>query len=181
MKRIVASTVSHMLGARIAGRAFGGKPMSDNRRFAFLARCLRYSPIVAVAALAAAGCTASASAGPDDTSVPTGCTADSTLNCEPGSDGYSCDTADRPETEDPSLVCSDDATPDSNGNLDYCCITFATSSSTCTEDDSVTATCEFPSYGFSCATGDDPTSLDSSLNCSTPTTLSDGSDGYCCT
>jgi len=114
--------------------------------------------------------------------APTGCAADATVSCSAGSDGFSCAAGDNPEVEDPSLSCS---TPTASGSQDlYCCYTgFTGTSSTCVPDDNLTAVCPDPtSYGYICASGDDPTSYDPSLTCSTPTPDADGvHDDFCCT
>jgi hypothetical protein len=115
--------------------------------------------------------------------IPNGCTADSTLDCVGGADGYSCTSGDNPEEEDTTLSCSTPVT-DSDGNDDYCCYGGGTwSSTTCEPDDDLTSVCPDPtSYGYQCDSGDDPTSYDSTLNCSTNTPDPDGvHDDYCCT
>ena len=114
--------------------------------------------------------------------VPAGCTLDTTLNCVGGADGYACAIGDNPEAEDPSLSCSTPAL--AAGEDDYCCYSgFAGSSTTCYPDDSLTAVCPDPtSYGYVCASGDDPTTYDATLNCSSPTPDADGvHDDFCCT
>jgi hypothetical protein len=67
-----------------------------------------------------------------------------------------------------------------DGSDGYCCISFTSSATTCAPDETVLG-CVYPSYGFSCdaTRGDDPTMLDSRLNCSTPTTVG-LEDLYCC-
>jgi hypothetical protein len=112
--------------------------------------------------------------------IPAGCTADSSVSCTSGSDGYSCAAGDNPEVEDPTLSCS---TPTASGPDDlYCCYSGGTwSSSTCVPDDTITSICPDPTtYGYQCAAGDNPVTYDSSLtNCSQPTP--DGSfDDFCC-
>jgi hypothetical protein len=134
------------------------------------------------------GCSAtasgSASSGGDDViTPPAGCQQDSTVDCSGGGDGFSCDTGDNPEAEDSSLSCS---TPTSSaGEDDYCCFTAPSGfgDSSCAPDDDLTAVCPDPdSYGYQCDTGDDPSTLDSSLNCSQSTPDSDGMhDDFCCT
>jgi hypothetical protein len=113
---------------------------------------------------------------------PTGCAQDSSVDCSGIGDGFSCMTGDNPEAEDPTLSCS---TPTSSaGEDDYCCFTFSGGgSTTCVADDDLTAVCPDPdSYGYQCDSGDDPTSLDSSLNCSQSTPDADGvHDDFCCT
>jgi len=125
----------------------------------------------------------SSSSGGSDGGAPAGCTLDTTLGCAGGADGYACDTGDNPEAEDPSLSCS---TPQaSDGEDDYCCFSGGDwSDTTCEPDDDLTALCPDPGeYGYQCASGDDPSTLDSSLvSCSTPTPDADGvHDDYCCT
>jgi hypothetical protein len=133
-------------------------------------------------ATASGGSTSSGSSG-GDLPVPTNCQADGTLDCSGGGTGFACDTGDNPENEDPTYSCS---TPQSSaGEDDFCCFTgFADSSSSCTSDDNLTAVCPDPdSYGFQCDTGDNPVTLDPSLdNCSTATPDADGMhDDFCCT
>jgi hypothetical protein len=113
---------------------------------------------------------------------PSGCTADSTLGCTTGADGYACAIGDNPETEDPTLSCSTPAL--ASGEDDYCCYSgFTGDSTTCAPDDGLTQACPDPtSYGYICASGDDPTSYDSSLNCSGSVADPDGvHDDFCCT
>jgi hypothetical protein len=146
-------------------------------------------------ALASAGCSSSStpSGGPSGssggssggtviTTTINGCTADTSVDCSGGGEGFSCDAGDNPEVEDTtdSLSCS---TPTANGSEDdFCCFVFTGgSSTTCTADDTITCP-DSDSYGYLCAdASDDPTSLDASLNCSTPVTDSDGtSSDFCC-
>ncbi len=114
--------------------------------------------------------------------LPAGCTADGTVSCSPGADGYSCDAGDNPEAEDPTLSCS---TPVASGSEDlYCCYSgFTGDPSTCEPDDGLTQACPDPtSYGYVCASGDDPTSYDASLTCSDSVPDPDGvHDDFCCT
>jgi hypothetical protein len=123
------------------------------------------------------GCTASASARASIT-PPAGCSPDDSLVCPAGGDGWTCAAGDNPELEEPGLSCS---VPRADGpNDDFCCFAWTFGTTTCTPDDEITSVCAFPSYGYRCAAGDDPTSLDSSLSCSPPTP--DGSsDDFCCT
>jgi hypothetical protein len=119
------------------------------------------------------GCTASASVSP--TTPPPGCGQDSSVSCSEGT-GWSCQAGDNPENEQSNVSCSI-PTPD-GPNDDFCCFEW-TYGSTCTPDDGLTSVCQGGSYGYRCQAGDDPTSLDSSLNCSSPTP--DGSDDdFCC-
>jgi hypothetical protein len=110
-------------------------------------------------------------------SPPTGCAPDSSLACTAGAVGWTCAAGDNPENEESDLSCS---VPQADGaNDDFCCFHWGFGTSTCTPDDSITAICTFPSFGYTCAAGDDPTSLDTSLNCSVPT--ADGpNDDFCC-
>jgi hypothetical protein len=135
---------------------------------------------IGATALASAGCSSSSTT---STTIvaPTGCTADTTIDCSGGGDGFACDAGDNPEAEDTTLSCS---TPTANGSEDdFCCFTFTSSTSTCSADDGLTAVCpDADSYGYVCAAGDDPTSLDGSLNCSDGVPDSDGTDtDFCCT
>ena len=128
----------------------------------------------AVAALGLLGCTASTGGSPPP-APPAGCGEDSTVHCSEGV-GWSCSAGDDPEREQSGLSCSD-PTPDGS-NDDFCCFEW-TYGSSCTPDDGLTSVCQPGSYGYRCSAGDDPSSLDSSLNCSTPTP--DGSDDdFCC-
>jgi hypothetical protein len=122
--------------------------------------------------LALAGCSSSNDPG----SPPSGCSSDSSVQCAQGV-GWSCAAGDNPEAEQSGLSCSDPTADGSND--DFCCFEW-TYGSSCSPDDGVTATCQPGSYGYSCAAGDDPSSYDSSLNCSSPT--AEGSnDDFCCT
>jgi hypothetical protein len=131
--------------------------------------------------------TASGSSGGGGSSggtIPTGCTADSTVDCSgSGADGYSCASGDNPEEEDSTLSCSTPTT-DSSGNDDYCCFSWSYGDSTCTPDDDLTSACpDADSYGYQCDDpSDDPTSLDSGLTCSAGVTDPDGTHtDFCCT
>ena len=124
----------------------------------------------------------SSSGGSSGGVVPTGCTADSTVDCSgSGADGYSCGAGDNPENYD-NLVSSD---PTPNGSDDdFCCFDGGTdfSSTTCEPDDTISGFCDPGSYGFQCASGDDPSTYDATLNCSTNQPDPDGvHDDYCCT
>jgi hypothetical protein len=135
---------------------------------------------VGASALASAGCSSSST--PVSSSVPANCTT-ADVGCTGDAVGYACDTGDNPEKEDPTLSCS---TPTlSAGEDDYCCFTgFTGSSTTCSQDDSLTTACpDADSYGYQCASAsDDPTSLDGSLSCSNGVPDSDGTHtDFCCT
>jgi len=137
------------------------------------------APVALLGALASAGgCTASASTSSSDNS----CGQDDSVSCAGGAQGYSCNAGDPPpDASDSSLVCSE---PTTVGSADtYCCYTntvTGVSGPTCTQDDSVS--CPDPSsYGFSCTGSDTPDEdFGSNLNCSMPTTASDGAQTYCC-
>jgi hypothetical protein len=112
-----------------------------------------------------------------------GCVSDSTLECSGGHTAHSCSCGDNPELQDPGLSCS---TPQANaGEDDYCCFTNPSgfSPSSCVPDDTLTSVCpDADSYGYQCDTGDQPSTLDPSLQCSDPTPDADGVHGdYCCT
>jgi hypothetical protein len=136
---------------------------------------VRIGGVVVLACLgAAAGCTVSASVEP--LSPPPGCSADSAVSCAVGV-GWSCAAGDNPESQQANLSCS---LPRADGpNDDFCCFEW-TYGSTCTPDDGLTSVCQPGSYGYRCQANDNPASLDSSLNCSSPTP--DGPyDDFCCT
>jgi hypothetical protein len=104
------------------------------------------------------------------------CASDSTLACDAGSDGVDCPAGVAPDAS--FGICSDPS-PQADGTDGYCCVTATFTD--CVQDDSVTAACDFPSFGFSCSPGSpDPSTDDPSLTCSAPATLPDGNDGYCC-
>ena len=123
----------------------------------------------------------SSSGGSSGGPPPPGCTTDATVACTGGAIGFACSVGDNPEVADPTLSCS---TPSLTGGQDlYCCFSSgAWSSSTCEPDDTLTSVCPDPTtYGFVCASGDDPTSYDALLTCSTPTPDPDGvHDDFCC-
>lgn len=107
--------------------------------------------------------------------VTSTCSIDSSVTCQEGT-GFSCTGSDSPDQSDSSLVCSE---PSSDGsNTDYCCTPYS-SGGTCMQDSTVTG-CTSGSYGFSCTGSDSPSSTDSSLTCSTPTTDPNGGMDYCC-
>ncbi len=104
-----------------------------------------------------------------------GCQPDSTLACSGGATGQTCTGGATPDTTSES--CSIPTTnPD--GSDGYCCVAFAATASTCAPDNTVTG-CLYPSYGFSCASGDNPTTYDPSLTCSAPAP-SGSEDLFCC-
>jgi hypothetical protein len=109
--------------------------------------------------------------------TPAGCTTNNSLACVNGAQGFTCAAGDNPEAEDSSLSCS---VPQADGpNDDFCCFQWTFGTSTCRPDDTITSVCSFPSFGYVCAAGDNPVTLDSSLNCSAPTP--DGpNDDFCC-
>jgi len=118
-------------------------------------------------------------------SVPAGCTADVTLNCSGGANGYSCETGVNPEAENRTLSCSTPQVGAAGGTDDYCCFTApaAFGSTTCVPDDDLTSVCPDPdSYGYQCDAGDAPQDYDVLLSCSAPTPDANGvQDDFCCT
>jgi hypothetical protein len=126
------------------------------RRAAYVGSLLGFLGVVA--------CTATATIGPAGSS----CSTDSSLSCVTGTTGYSCTGSAQPEDSNSDLVCSTD------GAGDFCC-----STSTCSYSSSVS--CPGGGTGYSCTTGaPSPSSSDSALTCSTPTTANNV-DQYCCT
>jgi len=108
--------------------------------------------------------------------LPSSCSADSTVTCGDGADGYSCTSTDAPDDSDPTLECSIGVLD--GANTDYCCLgsTYSWGASSCGQDDSVT--CPTPgSFGFSCSGTDTPDMTDSTLTCTAGT--SDPTD-FCC-
>jgi hypothetical protein len=129
----------------------------------------------------------SSSGGSSSGGLPTGCTADTSVDCSGGGDPYSCASGDNPENEDPTLSCSTPQADATSGGDDFCCFSEPSgdfSSSTCVADDDITSVCpDADSYGYQCVSGDDPSTLDSTLtNCSAATPDADGvHDDFCCT
>ena len=107
-----------------------------------------------------------------------GCSDDGSLSCDAGSSGVSCPTGTTPDSGTYG-ICSDPS-DQGDGTDGFCCVdqTFTD----CQEDDTVTATCDYPSFGFTCSGGSpDPSTDDPSLTCSQPTTdPNTGNDLYCC-
>jgi hypothetical protein len=127
--------------------------------------------------MASAGCSSSSTT-TVGVGVPAGCNSDGSLDCSGGGTGISCPSGTTPD--ETAGICS---VPQDNGDGTdgFCCI--AITDTGCSQDDTVTGGCDYPSYGFSCTSGSaDPSADDSSLTCSTavtdPTT---GNDDYCCT
>jgi len=95
------------------------------------------------------------------------CAPDSSVTGCAASDGYSCAAGDSaPDVQNTNLTCS---TPVSDGTSDnYCCYdssAFTAPANTCAPDG--TLTCPDPaSFGYSCASGDNPMTYDSTLTCS---------------
>jgi hypothetical protein len=114
------------------------------------------------------------------------CVVDPSVDCSGGADPYSCYAGGNPENEDPALSCSTPQADATTGGDDFCCFREPSgdfSPSTCVADDDLTSVCpDADSYGYQCVSGDDPSTLDSSLtSCSTPTPDADGvHDDYCC-
>jgi len=125
---------------------------------------------------AAAGCSVSAAPGAPAAGPPAaGCAQDDSVSCQGNATGYSCNGADSPDADDPSLACSDGL--ESGGVTEYCCVIF---SDTSCQVDSTVQGCAWPSYGFSCTGTDSPDEADGSLTCSSPTSAG-GLLLYCCT
>jgi hypothetical protein len=107
-----------------------------------------------------------------------GCTVDSSLACDAGTDGVDCYAGGNPEADFPGYICSTPS-PQADGTDGYCCAT-GFSGSTCAQDLSVQG-CVYPSIPFSCAGTDAPDQSDPSLNCSSG--VADPNTGdtlYCC-
>jgi hypothetical protein len=108
---------------------------------------------------------------------PAGCSQDNNLGCRQGSEGFTCTAGTNPEDIDSNLSCS---IPVADGaNDDFCCFDFHGSASTCTPDDTITQFCQPGSFGYVCAPGDEPTTLDPSLNCSAAQP-NGNEDDFCC-
>jgi hypothetical protein len=121
-------------------------------------------------------CTASATVGTAPSpSPPSGCSPNGSVSCSKGV-GWTCSAGDNPEAEVSGLSCSLPA-PD-GPNDDFCCFEWS-AGSTCTPDDGLTSVCQPGTFGYRCQAGDNPSSIDSALNCSAPTP--DGpDDDFCC-
>jgi hypothetical protein len=129
-----------------------------------------------------AGCSSSA---PVTSPGPT-CSPDSTVaSCVGGASGYSCSGTDTPDQSDASLICSAGVvgTGATEGDLDYCCIQYASAvTTTCVADSNVMG-CMGASIGFSCAGGDTPELGYPDFTCSVgvPGTGATAADTiYCC-
>ncbi len=111
-----------------------------------------------------------------------GCTADDTVACTGGSEGFTCAAGANPEIIGPSLSCSEPVIG-STGTDAYCCFKWTYGVSSCTPDDELTAACPSGSYAYQCnSPGDEPTSLDPSLHCGAPKPDFDGRNtDFCCT
>jgi hypothetical protein len=133
-------------------------------------------------ALGAAACKPGLLAG-EDTGIGAipGCTADPTVDCSGGGDGFTCPASDNPEVVGPGLSCSEPVISP-GGNDTYCCFQWKYAT-TCTPDDDLTAACSSGSFGYQCTDAtDDPTSLDPSLTCGAPKPDFDGRNtDFCCT
>ena len=157
--------------------------MSSRRVLRKLSRLAPFATL-----LVAVACSTSSSSGtPTSTAIspPANCNEDDMLACSQGSTGFACQSGTNPEAEDDTLACS---TPVTAGNTDeFCCFTVPGADdgddSSCQPDDTIA--CQTNTVGYSCSTGDDPTSLDSTLTCSASSTSDDGDGGlgvsdYCC-
>lgn len=144
---------------------------------------MRFQTIGMAAALAALACVAYGCSTTVTATItpPNGCNTNAALNCVVG-DGWTCTQGDNPEAEESGLSCSVPQTDQTNANEDdFCCIAWTSSSTTCTPDDDLTAQCQYPALGYQCLSGDNPVTLDSSLNCSVNTPDADGvHDDFCC-
>lgn len=131
--------------------------------------------------------------GSDPSSVPNGTAyVGPDVACIAG-DAWQVPAGDPPPDADPSagLACSvDPVTDPATGDDVYCCFDWTNVASTCTDDPSLTADCQAACaadtsspcqpgnvFGFTCAAGDDPTSLDSSLDCSADP---EATGAFCC-
>ena len=113
----------------------------------------------------------------DTSSVPTGCSSDSSVTgCTGASIGFSCTGNAQPEESDPSLVCSS-GTPGGSATL-FCCASYTPSAGTCKQDGAVQG-CTGSSIGFSCTGSDTPMQVNSSLSCGQGASVSGGTQ-YCC-
>jgi hypothetical protein len=127
-------------------------------------------------ALASAGCSSSSTSGSVTIGIPAGCSADDGLDCSGGGQGVDCPSGTTPD--ETAGICSVPS-PQSDGTDGFCCIDITDTG--CSQDDSVTGGCDYPSYGFSCTSGSpDPSTEDASLTCSTAVADPDGNDDYCC-
>lgn len=123
-------------------------------------------------------------AGGAQLSPPSGCVRDDALECSGGGNGWTCAAGVNPQEESP-IACSVPL-PD-GANDDFCCIPWSTSSTTCVPVDTPSFdldssfTCQFGSYAYQCAQGDDPTTLNASLACSSAVADPDGVHiDFCC-
>jgi len=114
--------------------------------------------------------------------TPSGCTPDDSVDCSSGGDGWTCPAGNNPQQDETGLACS---VPQEDGaNDDFCCIVWT--STTCTPVDTSFGSgssfvCSFNSYGYQCVSGDDPSSLDSSLtNCTSAPDPDGVHEDFCC-
>jgi len=138
---------------------------------------------LAALALFAAACRPGLIAAGDDaglTAIP-GCTAGTTVGCAAGSAAFTCPPGVNPESGGQSVSCTTPVIA-SDGSDQYCCFLWSHGFSTCTPDDQLTAACLSGTFGYQCADPtDDPTSLDSALQCNAPKPDFDGRDtDFCC-
>jgi hypothetical protein len=113
------------------------------------------------------------------------CSPDGTVACGKVASGYACTGADRPDTENSTLVCYplDDFTGGVPGDLDagasgpgsFCCIT-----PTCGDDDTVLG-CASGFSGYSCSGSDTPQEDFGGLACQPVASTGSATSGYCCT
>ncbi len=102
---------------------------------------------------------------------------DSVTGCQGDAYGFSCAGTDAPDQSDSSLVCSY-GVPGSNGDTNYCCVGFTSTS--CQQDPTVTG-CSGDSFGFSCTGSDTPSDANAALVCSQAVQGANGDLLYCCT
>ncbi len=114
----------------------------------------------------------------DETTVASGCSADSTITgCVGGTIGFSCTGDVNPQTSDSSLVCST-GTASGSATL-FCCASYEPpSGNTCAQDPTVMG-CTGSSIGFSCSGADNPAVVSPSLTCGAGVPGGAGMQ-YCC-
>jgi hypothetical protein len=159
---------------------------------AYVAGCSSSTTPTGTSSTSSSGSGSGGSTGSNPSSVPNGTAyTGSAVTCSVG-DAWEVPAGDPAPDSDPSsgLSCSvDPVTDPATGDDVYCCFDVS-SGSTCTADASLTADCQAACaadasnpcqpgnvFGFTCASGDDPTSLDPSLNCSADPSAT---GNFCC-
>jgi hypothetical protein len=114
--------------------------------------------------------------------VPAGCTADPSIDCVGGADGFACPTGDNPGAAGTAFSCSAPQLDPDGVHDDCCCIPWPYGAASCTPDDDLASACpDAEPYGYQCQKGEDPTMLDSSLTCAARTPDPDGvHTDFCC-